>query len=692
MKYKSIKPKENKHKVLNLCGGVNCESDEAMLENQLRKNNNIISADGVLRSRKGVFSDINSLMGNHAQNGHFKKDLCVTDAVYQCDGEEYRLAYDIWNENDLYETLNVYLLNKDNELTQIDSFYSGNLEEFYRFSHAFFIIRRTDTEQKIYIYITKIGTKGDYILEQERYFHSVYVYNRFEGCFESVPPSKYYSPIVYTNGRGNRYDEAKKLGTVYDEPPTVGESVNLLGGCFTALFSSDGLSTRFKLPLSNIDQAAQVECYYYNSAVDNGLWIIEPYASTATCSLDGVTVTIKVQRETGDIVFYNGNTEFALPKAVAPIGNNITFIAAQYLSNEKRHILCSQYATQIDSTVYIYGNQLNKSEIYTCDCNNPLYFPESAMVSIGSFNNPVTAVLPLNKSIIAIKPDGIYKLKHTAQSSEKLYLRPTDVFATYIDRAAAEASQLNLSFGTSLRKTITVCKDKIIFFDGNKIYCVADNGKVGEISVPVNSIIESLENSDRQNAFSVNLNGNYALFIGNTVLYLNCNTENFGVSEKETATVHKTKNIAFDCLTLPEEIKPIDSFNNYGTVLICRFNEKSDYFAYITGEKDVFIDSSGDFATEKEIPYELLTKKYDFESDGLKNILSLNLKISGNGITDISVSGDKYFVKQAVKFKNTALNDVKILPHILPVKEFSFSVSGNGPLRLNKADIEYQNL
>ena len=126
--------------------------------------------------------------------------------------------------------------------------------------------------------------------------------------------------------------------------------------------------------------------------------------------------------------------------------------------------------------------------------------------------------------------------------------------------------------------------------------------------------------------------------------------------------------------------------------LVCKDGSDTiNYLSALNGEKDVILESitPSEVLREKPINFTLATKSFDFGIQKPKNIISLNLQMSGNSVVSVNVTGDNYTSKQSIKLKENVLSDIKVFPFFMPITRMDFTVSGEAPFSLPSANVEY---
>lgn len=690
MKYPSMKKTLIESKTIRFSGGITSGTEKSsILDDHLSNGMNVLSQSGILRTRKGVSPKPNSVIGNYGDNKVIKKDLTITEAEMLRYGIKHKIAYTVCGTDD-DEYINVYLLLPNGTFESLNSIhltYTDN--NYYKFVNAFFISGKKTYGSGIYAFVTR----SCYYNYSEHYIYEIYEYDTDIPGYRKLENSDFYTPVIYINGRGSEYEKARQLGSVFSGSPACPEEINLLGGRFCAYFSSDGVSATYNLPVSGLDFGREVICRIYSHTNAYTEWYIPANAFEVTVTFGGEQVTLSCDRTSGLFSFYKNGEPYSIPKTRILDGNNICFIAVKQLLKSKERIIGSKGVKAFNSGFFVYGNSENKNEIYACKYETPLYFPETMKTTVGNSTDEVISLKSYKNSLLAFKSEGVFKITSAGEAGKLSYISPIGVTTDFSKPTRLSCSAVALGYGPTSESTICECSERLVWMNNKKVYSFGKSGDIKEISEPVNSILSSFSQGEIKGAFAVNFEGLYYLFFGRKVLALNYQTEAFGVDTKYTSSPQNNKNTSWFYLEFPEEIGYVSSFcTGSDMFLICKDNDNTiNYLCTLSGEKDIIINSSDptEISEEKPIGYRVDTKTFDFDIQKPKNIISLNLQMSGNSVAFIDVTGDGYTSKQSINLKEDTLSDIKVFPFFMPITKMNFSIYGNAPFSLSKANIEY---
>ena len=575
MKYPSMKKTSIESKTIRFSGGITSGTEKSsILDDHLSDGVNVLSQNGILRTRKGVSPKIDTVIGNYGNDGQIEKDLTITETEIFKDGIKQKIAYIVWG-NETSEDIHVYLVSPKGEFQSLHSIHLTSSDDmFYRFENAFFIVGKKTYGSGVYAFI-KRSCVYNY---SKHYIFEIYEYDTDIDGYQKLENSDFYTPVIYINGRGSEYDRAKQIGWVFSGSPACPEEINLLGGRFCAYFSSDGVSSSYKLPVSGLDFGSEVICRIYSSTNAYTEWVIAANTFETTVNFGGEQIKLSCDRISGIFSFYRGNEPYSIPTTRILSGNNICFICVKQLLKSKEKIIGSKGVKAFDSGFYIYGNEENKNEIYASKYETPLYFPETMKTTVGNSTDEIISLRSYKNSLIAFKTEGVFKITSAGEAGKLSYISPIGVTTDFSKPARLSCSAIALGYGPTSENTICECSERLVWMNNKKVYSFGKSGDIKEMSEPVNSILSSFTSEEIKGAFAVNFEGLYYLFFGRKALVMNYQTEAFGIDTKYTSSPQNNKNISWFYLEFPEEIGYVSSFRTANDMfLICKDNNTINY-------------------------------------------------------------------------------------------------------------------
>ena len=680
--------KNSKHFCLDK--GINSSvSRETIGDRNLFFGKNVIFKDGKLQSRAGLVPYSTNYIGKYSNSGQLKMPLTVTKTDYSYSNVSGKLAYDIWTDNQSSAYINVYLFRDTMALRSLGRITVGTVNgQFYNPQSVTFVTASTSNGNGLYVLVC--CTPGP-----QTYSSGTFEIYEFAGDisgFTHVSDNSFYTPVLYTNGRGNNFSEARRNGWVFDDTPKYPEDVNLLTEKFRAYFSSDGYSSGFKLPLWELDSSKPCICRIYDTASQYSEWILPSNTHSATITFNNNSVTAALDCSTGYLRFTSQGTDYAIPASSKLNGNNIMLIAYKNIPDCRNAILSSKGAISFDDKVYLYGNGFYKNEIYCCDSSNPLYFPESMKTAVGNVTGEITAMYSKGKSLFAFKKDGIFKITSNEQMNKTEMEIPSDVGRNYHITNRLKSNELVKNIGCKSLKSICTCGDKIVFFSNNKkVYVLSDSGAINEISTPIGDLLAEISDSEINDCFLLSCEHNCFLFAANRSFLLDFKNAAFGLPTK-FGNINGNESVKWHYLVFPDSQNYFSGITVGGKpYIICGdTNGKVSYVCKFSGNVDKVpdIQTTPNTLTEKRIELFIQTKSYDFDKPAAKkSILFTEFFVSGDGVYRININGNQGNSEQNISIKEDSV--VRILPFLLPCYNVSADITGTAPFSLSKLTFEY---
>ena len=529
-------------------GGINCENgDYAQDGSVLIDCENMYFEDGVLKTRDGFCANENSVTEFLEYNDRVYLPFTVSETVYYMNSKPYSLAYSCTGD-DTEAYLRFFLVDAKGNVSPAGSIYIHRVmfDTFYIPQNVFFVVASKIEGNGVFAYVAR-KAQNDAIYE---------VYEAQEN-FSEWQLAKYYVPTVLINGRGERYEQAKGYVELdYPEPERL-EELNLLNGRYRCYFTSDDLSSIFRLPYENIDSLSSLECRLYSSSEEYTEWSIGPYENTATAKVAGADVYLYVNRTIGTIRFYTRTQDYSVPIMPGCKLNNIMVTTNTLQNYSKDSIITSKSAVMLNNRLYFYGNKMQKNCIYCSKITNPLYVPESSKLYLGDSSTPVIALKVQNGKLIAFKSGETYRISTSFDDSTIQREAVLPESTLYVRGDTMSAQTIDNNIGCVNEKTIRLCGSRLVWLSGDKnIYALAtttygNTTNIYRVSQPLGSRIKEMQ-FDMDDAFAVTKDGKYMLFLGDTVFVMNYRVRGFGYSRTYYAEDDKLKSPAWYIWRLPE--------------------------------------------------------------------------------------------------------------------------------------------
>lgn len=405
------------------------------------------------------------------------------------------------------------------------------------------------------------------------------IYKNLNGLGESDGQSSYrgtevdelYKPIVYVNGKGDKYSELQTTNETEYAPASTYEGKNLLPSAMRFRFMSDGLSTRYYLPseintLDVIKVELNIGGFEWTNITESGSYYTEPTLKftipvgargpqtqgrrTSTESygykIGDNTYTIQATYQPFDNYIEFGfwdadGTEFTPSKLPqTPTSTNIEITAyppAEMLWDDFKKIASMTISTEYGGGDGIFGGSrvfLGGYKNFICYslARENTYFSENNYVAVGD-SSTITAFGKMNDLLVIFKPNSIYATQTsyndnvTAEQVQNGLIG--DIATTY---CYFPIYQLTDDVGCDVPKSVKLCLNRLIFANtSGDVYCLVTQSSNSQRNVYClsNQIRSKLvEHKDSlQSAFAVTFTDYYMLICDNKAFVLDFNKDSY---------------------------------------------------------------------------------------------------------------------------------------------------------------------
>lgn len=660
-------------KLPELDGGTDYNS---VKENCIKESLNMWYRSNRLKTRPGVTANGSNAIKISKQNYYDQFDYKLHDVKVNYLDNEYRICTVGVCSDDYNYTLYIYFIASDLNIINVGSL------NFLRISSTVFKV-----PDNINFYVGKPQTGGGVFalmtlsnLENKAdKNYNIYEINSTFTEWERV--YDYYIPTLMINGRGNKYDVAAIESGVLYEPPRALESQNLLNGRFNVYFTSDGYSSSFRLPVSNLTFDTVVCRIYYATGI-YAEWRVSGPAIVDTQSFMGVNVMLTVDHELGILSFTYNGAPFAIPIMDTYSENNIRITAVKETPDGFSQVVDSACSFSADGRVYLSGGK-NGNILMSARSENPLYFPQAATTDIGGAEE-VTALSLQGKKIIAFKESEIYfvTLRKGKRINEIGLIADNDTLFKSSDTLSPEL--ISKTVGCKFKNTVCHVRDKIVWLSQNYEVCLLEN--IGFDSVM--RLSESLTEHDDfefMDSFALSDGAYYILFDSNKAFA--CDLLNFSSP--------KWYNWRFN-----RGFSLCGGYYKKGKFwLLCDAdNSGLFYMATLDGDCDaeVYINEDRVVQTEKnKINGFILTNAYNLSGQNHKNIVeSISIALSGRGKIGVKVNGRSVSLVDlrfsADDYDKGEYKSVCLRPHLYDTKQVQLYIESDGEFSLGDIEIFYR--
>ena len=515
-------------------GGINWQMFKSGIKNnELTDCRNMIYYQGALVSRPGV-EMINELEISDQKVGY---NITPLGSINYTDDSGIKLFLASRNEDGVFYNRALILKSDGScnsfDLINLDSIYYEN--GINRVSCVVFNGKET-VGTGIYIMLGAInnvgGLSAKYIFELAADFNSVSI----------IKPSQIYAPLVYLNGRGNKYYTLESSNKNFPAPRIL-EDYNMLSSGFRAAFTTDSVSDAFYLPVKNLSSGIgeDIEISYTDSNGNKYIWTIPYYTVFSNLvEIAGTEYKFAVNRNAGKVfTTIDSGMPTSLPAAEG-IYNNLVVKAYKKPSNDR--LFKMSVSESFNSRVFLSGNSDEGNLICFSKQNNPLYFPTSNLAFFGDKTSNVVAIKPQNDRLIIFKAHqiGVCSSVKYSEYNVDFILSGNSSRASVGEKM--EVKTVNTGVGCIYPDTILSCSNRLVFWGSDKrVYTMTSTSNYLQRFYRISDKIDSKLCNFKvdYNAFALDWDGRYMLFIDNKCFAFDYNTPEFLAST--TANGNKAK-------------------------------------------------------------------------------------------------------------------------------------------------------
>lgn len=667
MKYFPVKFKKKVLKLPTLLGGLNQTKEPCDIkDNELSDCLNVLRENSILKTRPGLYTGLENIVEADVMKWAIQKEFFITDAEYFLNGKKYKIAYSLCMDDMGAVYIPVFLINGKREVIYIGNMWFSKTTDgvFYVPEKISFFVGKKNIGSGIYALTCLKNIEGEG--KESRIFE---VNSNLDGWMIA---HNYYIPTVLINGRGNLYETAKKEADVSLEEPKELESQNILNSSFYAYYTSDGYSSNFRLPFSNIDNESII-IRVYDSLESYTEWYIDGVYNSSTSLFMGKEITVNVDREKGVIYFLDEINEYKIPRFSIYSENNIRILARKKIPNGFDDIASCEFSSNLgDRIIFSGGNKKNK--IFSCRFDNPSYFPLNTENSIGQNDSKITALKTVKNKIFAFKEDKVYSIKiksGQAVNSTSLVSGNDNIFYK-TDKFEVECISENCGLLNS--NAFAVCNDMAVWLSQDG-YVYGYNNSVFRLT----ENIKPLSQEEISSAVAERFGENYILCYGNKAILINYN------------------DFSSYFWKFPEEIKTIGLISdNSLCFMMLNIPNNICYVASLCGNEDIIISSA--LSNYITLPFDIdtyvATKSYQLGNFDVKaKISKILLRIMVLGDAEITLdcgnlNTETYNFEES-DFSLKAGNYIKISPDFMGVQAVKISVSSKKYVELSSGEIHY---
>ncbi|MGN0493081.1 MAG: hypothetical protein ACI4F7_05475, partial [Acutalibacteraceae bacterium] len=496
--------------------------------------------------------------------------------------------------------------------------------------------------------------------------------------------NSFYTPVVYINGRGTRYEEARATGLAYTGQPKLLESQNMLTDRFKAYFTSDGYSSCFRLPFSGLNNGT-VKCRVYKTPSSYTDWVILEGKSSVTATFYTAQITLNIDREKGMLYFTDSEGDYPVPMMSLYHENNICVTAGKDLEHGLESAVSCTCRAVCGSKI-VFSGGADKGRIISVHADNPLYFPVASSCTVGG-DNAVKALLSYKNGFLVFKQDEIFAVtlnNGAAVNSNSLLADDSSVF--YVGDSFS-VKKISGGKGLKNKYTCILCGKYAVWLGSDRrVYALNTSSfEISELSAAVGDYFAALSDEEVRGSVATKIDKGYLLLTGGKAVIMDFGDGNI-------------KNSSWYFWSF-NNINVLGGVASKGELaLICTGSDgRVLYTAGLLGGEDTEIRLENGLlkVIKTYVKSSLLTKSFDFGSmTGKKLIESVFLAAAANEELEIFINGRRF---DSLMLNETELDctcgtlkSVKLIPHLNAVKSLQLGFSAEHGFALGELSVNYK--
>lgn len=681
MKFGSLMHTERKtFKVRNFkAGTVKGRLASDIPDNALSDSLNMWSNGGILCTRPGLFSDSENIIKSENPPFYDSFSYKVTDSAVYVNGEYKKIAVEEYCAEDSFYYCNIFFVGADGSSTSAGYFVLNRIssEDFYQPTNILFYSGSAVNGAGVF---ALVSTRNIYDYTQKGYR----IYELSENLNSWQELNSFYIPVVYINGRGNRYEEARATGYAYAGKPMLLESQNMLTDSFKAYFTSDGYSSCFRLPITDLNEEAVI-CRVYINPTKYTEWHITEGQSSVTATFYNAQITLNIDRKKGMLNFTDSEGDYPIPMMNMYHENNICVKAGKTVKDGFDRAVSSSCCAEYGSRILFSGG-IEKGRIFSVHTDNPLYFPCDSSFTVGE-DDGINALLSYKNGILAFRQNEIYALTLKCGSAINSNSLLADNDSIFYNSDSFTVKKISGDKGLKNKFSCLIYGDDAVWLGSDRaVYALNTSSlEIAKLSDAVEEFFGSLSNSEAAGAFAVKNGNRYLLLIGKKAVIMDFRDAGL-------------KNPAWYIWSFPTTETMGGFYCADKLTIFCKGTDsKVFYTAKLSGEEDtdICLNGSSPIIKKEYVSGSAVTKSFDFGSmSGKKLIDSINFSASSVGKLEIFINGKSFdrlsLGAPDMDYTCGTLKSVKLIPHLSAVRSAQIKFCSDNAFTLGELIINYR--
>ncbi|MEE1238697.1 MAG: hypothetical protein UHO61_02100 [Acutalibacteraceae bacterium] len=680
MKFSALQRTEQKSiKIRNFKAGTVMSGLADIPDNALSNSENMWRENGALCTRAGLYADLENIIKSENPPLYDSFTYMVADSTVCINGKYKKIAVEGYCEEESVYYCNIFFVDADGSSTPTGNLVFNRItsNDFYTPTNILFYSGSPVNGAGIFAFVS---TANIYNYSEKSY--RIYELSANANSWQEF--YDFYVPVLYINGRGNRYEEAKSTCFAYTGTPMFLETQNLLTDRFKAYFTSDGYSSSFRLPVTDLNNNSVI-CRVYTNTDTYTEWVIYEGRNSVTAKFYNANITFNVDREKGIVYFTESQGDYPVPMISKYHENNICVTAGKTIKNgfesAASSTCCASYGSRI-----VFSGGTERGRLFSIRSDNPLYFPCDSVCNVGE-NDGVNMLLSYKNGVLAFKQNEIYAITIKNGSAINSTSLLADDGSVFYNSDSFTLKKISGDKGLKNKRTCLLCGNEAVFLGSDQaVYSLNTSSfEVTKLSEAIDGYLKNLKSIETENAFAVQNENRYLLLMGEKAVIMDFKDGGL-------------KNPAWYLWTFPNS-KALGGFSSSGQLcIICTGTDGNVlYTAKLSGNTDTDICRSGDTPTaENRLIYGMAqTKNFDFGNMNEKKLIdSISLSASAKGKVEIFINDKRFdalsFGKSNVDYACDTLNSVKLIPHLSPVKSLRLKFSSDKDFSLGEIIINYR--
>lgn len=631
---------------------------------------NIWFDKGILKTRPGLLSDSGKVIMSESSTYDDTLNYSLTDAGFFSDGEYKRIAVGEYCESGAHYFCRIFLISADGSSSQAGYLLFNRVsnDEFNIPENILFYSAEAVSGAGVFAFVT---THNIYNTQQKGYR----IYELSADMQSWSEHISYYTPVVYINGRGTRYEQSRSLGIAYTGTPKVIESENILTNRFKAYYTSDAYSSTFRLPFSGLDSDSVI-CRVYYEPADYCEWVIPQGQNNVTATFYTAQITLNIDREKGIFYFTGEEGEYPVPKMSKYPENNISITAGKNTGFDIGSAVSCTCTADCGSRLLFSGGR-DKGRVFSVPRSNPLYFPADSCFDAGGNDSGINALVPCSDGVAAFKQNEIYLLKIKEGGKINTTSLLADDSSTFYNADSFTVKRISADTGCAAKETCAVYADRPVWLGSDKaVYSLnVSSNKISKLSSPVGDFLRT---KTEEKAYAAIYGNHYILISGSKAVIIDCGSD----AESPVCYIWNFG-----------EISPVGVFVNSGEIcfLCVSLGGMAMYSAGLGGNTDTLVSEGEDGLIFEDFSFysRAVTKHYRLGNIGKgKHIQSIFLAFESDGQTEIVLNGN--MLHGDITENGGGLKTLKLIPEMPSVNKMSLEISSSGSFSAGGFTVYYR--